>query len=169
MFLFASSSSTRRPKPDFKGSSPGAGMETAGIISTFMCSRPCSLQKRCSELVAFQAFPERSDSPIPPAPPGLQAQPQEPEPKGSPGPRRDPGPWMPQGPGGTQCSGGTQDHLGTIWGPRKPQGAPGARNVEVANSSVIEKYNSGDRDLKPDLKIVQRAQESYRSPKCSGC
>ena len=35
--------------------------------------------------------------------------------------------------------------------PKKPQGAPGARNAQVANRSVIEKYHFGDRRPKPDF------------------
>ena len=47
---------------------------------------------------------------------------------------------------------GTQNHdLGAIWGPKTPQGAPGARNAQVANRSVIEKYHFGDRRPKPDF------------------
>ena len=40
---------------------------------------------------------------------------------------------------------------GAIWRPKKPQGAPGARNAQVAKWSVIEKYHFGDRPLKPDF------------------
>ena len=54
--------------------------------------------------------------------------------------------------------------MGTIWGPRKPQGAPGARNVEVANSSVIEKYNFGDRDPKPDLQNSSKTKRELQEP-----
>ena len=39
---------------------------------------------------------------------------------------------------------------GAIWRPKKPQGAPGARNAQVANRSVTEKYHFGDRNPKPD-------------------
>ena len=47
---------------------------------------------------------------------------------------------------------GTENQdLGAIWGPKTPQGAPGARNAQVANRSVIEKYHFGDRRPKPDL------------------
>ena len=47
---------------------------------------------------------------------------------------------------------GTQNQdLGAIWGPKTPQGAPGARNAQVANRSVIEKYHFGDRRPKPDF------------------
>ena len=41
--------------------------------------------------------------------------------------------------------------LGAIWKPKKPQGAPGARNAQVANKSVIGKYHFGDRHPKPDF------------------
>ena len=45
---------------------------------------------------------------------------------------------------------GTQNQdLGAIWGPKTPQGAPGARNAQVANRSVIGKYHFGDRHPKP--------------------
>ena len=54
--------------------------------------------------------------------------------------------------------------MGTIWGPRKPQGAPGARNAKVANSSVIEKYNFGDRDPKPDLKNCSKSPRELQEP-----
>ena len=40
---------------------------------------------------------------------------------------------------------------GAIWGPKRTQGAPGARNAQVANRSVIEKYHFGDRRPKPDF------------------
>ena len=43
---------------------------------------------------------------------------------------------------------------GAIWRPKKPQGAPGARNAQVANRSVIEKYHFGDRRPKPDLETI---------------
>ena len=47
---------------------------------------------------------------------------------------------------------GTQNQdLEAIWGPKTPQGAPGARNAQVANRSVIEKYHFGDRRPKPDF------------------
>ena len=47
---------------------------------------------------------------------------------------------------------GTQNQdLGAIWGPKTPQGAPGARNAQVANRSVIEKYHFGDRRPKSDF------------------
>ena len=47
---------------------------------------------------------------------------------------------------------GTQNQdLGAIWVPKTPQGAPGARNAQVANRSVIEKYHFGDRRPKPDF------------------
>ena len=35
--------------------------------------------------------------------------------------------------------------------PKKPQGAPGTRNAQVANKSVIGKYHFGDRHPKPDF------------------
>ena len=47
---------------------------------------------------------------------------------------------------------GTQNQdLGAIWGPKTPQGAPGVRNAQVANRSVIGKYHFGDRHPKPDF------------------
>ena len=36
-------------------------------------------------------------------------------------------------------------------GPKTAQGAPGARNAQFANSSVIEKWHFGDRRPKPDF------------------
>ena len=40
---------------------------------------------------------------------------------------------------------------GIICGPKTAQGAPGARNAQFANSSVIEKWHFGDRRPKPDF------------------
>ena len=62
--------------------------------------------------------------------------------------------------------------LGTIWEPKKPQGAPGARNAQVANRSVIQKYYFGDWRPKPDLGDhlgAQNSPGSPGSPKCSVC
>ena len=36
-------------------------------------------------------------------------------------------------------------------GPKTAQGAPGARNAQFANNSVIEKLHFGDRRPKPDF------------------
>ena len=41
-----------------------------------------------------------------------------------------------------------------IWGPKKPRGAPGARNAQAANGSVIEMYNFGGRRPKPDFEGI---------------
>ena len=53
---------------------------------------------------------------------------------------------------------------GTIWGPKTPQGAPGARNAQFANSSVREKYHFGDRRPKPDLEAIWEPKKPQGAP-----
>ena len=60
---------------------------------------------------------------------------------------------------------GTQNQdLEAIWGPKTPQGAPGARNAQVANRSVIEKYHFGERSPKPDLGAIWRPKKPQGAP-----
>ena len=56
------------------------------------------------------------------------------------------------------------EQLGPSGGPKKPQGAPGARNVQVANRSVIEKYHFGDRRPKPDLGAIWGPKTAQAAP-----
>ena len=48
--------------------------------------------------------------------------------------------------------------------PKTPQGAPGARNAQVANRSVIEKYHFGDRRPKPDLGAIWGPKKPQGAP-----
>ena len=47
---------------------------------------------------------------------------------------------------------------GAIWESKIPEGAPGARNAQVAKRSVIEKYHFGDRRPKPDFEGWSRGE-----------
>ena len=48
---------------------------------------------------------------------------------------------------------------GATWGPKKPQEAPGARNAQMANKSVIEKYHLDDWRPKLDLEVIWGPKE----------